>query len=283
MPPEPNGAGGELPLQFDGGIPARSTWDPIPRNAKKTPEAEIPSQAGALATVKSLGADATDFYGTSSANTFLRPVEEPGRGDDEASVNLKRNSNLDHSPSKDCHQAAISPLNVSSRIDPAVLPLRHRSDTLLDCYWKFMHPMFPILHKPTFMAKYSQIWSSQGSPAVGVEETVYLSNLNLVLALGCHFLDDVAPVERSAMAEQFYLRSQQVLAYDVLGSSSLIVVQWLLLTAIYCESTMHASRCWNCLGLAVRLSQGLGLHTEYRESAGVSQIDLEMRRRICDP
>lgn len=219
------------------------------------------------------------LYGESSTIAFLRQVERTG-GSGEGYTSNSKSTVGSHRSSTDNQSALLLPLKPSQESDLAFLPIRYRSDTFLACYWDFVHPLFPLLEKTSFVAKYEQIWLPHGSQSTNVEDTVFLSNLNLALALGCQFCNDIDPNERLAMANQFYERSQHLLVYDILGSTSPSVVQWLLLTAVYCQSTKHASRCWNSVGLAIRLAQSLGLHTETPTQSAGSQRDVEMRRKI---
>lgn len=223
--------------------------------------------------------DDAHVYGGSSTIAFLLQVEHKENHGERSSVSETHGA-TDYSSSRDCSTSVLEPLQLSNGADLSILPIRYRCDHFLDCYWEFVHPLFPCLDKTRFCAKYEMLWLPRQNVPKASEETVFLCNLNLALGLGCQFCNDIGPNERLAMANQFYERSQHVLAYDILGSASVAVIQWLLLTAVYCQSTEHASRCWNSVGLAIRLAQSLGLHIEQPARAETSQIDLEMRRRV---
>jgi hypothetical protein len=45
------------------------------------------------------------------------------------------------------------------------------------------------------------------------------------------------------------------------------------------QSTFCAQRCWNCIGVACRIAQGLGLHVD-QTPAQKSSLGQEMRRRV---
>jgi len=60
---------------------------------------------------------------------------------------------------------------------------------------------------------------------------------------------------------------------------SIELVQLLLLTTLHLHSTKYANRCWNTLGLAIRVAQGLGLPWDM-PSRRESQVAREMRRRV---
>ncbi|UKZ95959.1 uncharacterized protein TrAFT101_010765 [Trichoderma asperellum] len=178
--------------------------------------------------------------------------------------------------------ALLAPLDISpgNRDNLAILPLRSNADDFLRCYFEFIHPLFPLLHKGSFTSRYNRLWLPCDNSRSGKEDIVFMCNMNLVFALGCQFSDLAHPSHRASVANEFYKMSRQVLLYDILGSTSVSVVQWLLLSGVYLQSTSYASHCWNSIGLAIRLAQSLGLHLEYPESKSENQLSREMRRRI---
>jgi hypothetical protein len=164
--------------------------------------------------------------------------------------------------------------------DNFVLPLRRNADNYIHCFWNFVHPLFPVLHKPSFISRYESLWERQSAIDESGESVTFIPTLNLVFALGCQF-SDLVPAERKAKAAaSFYGRSRSLLLYDILGSTQVAVVQWLLLSAIYLQSTSLATTCWTTVGLAVRLAQNLGLHLEPEGYMIECQVDREMRRRV---
>ncbi|KAM5353126.1 hypothetical protein ACJZ2D_016988 [Fusarium nematophilum] len=245
-----------------------------------SPGAEFARHVDALATVMTPEDDDACFYGASSTIAFVRNAIQTDQGDKE-STSISNGINVDkYNSSGDNHPNALLPLKMCHERDVAVLPIRHLTDRFLACYWDFVHPLFPLLQKHSFVAKYERLWLPNQRLSMGVEDMVFLSNLNLTLAIGCQFCKDIESSEQHTMADQFFDRSRHVLRYDILGSTSLSVVQWLLLTAVYCQSTKHASRCWNSLGLAIRIAQSLGLHTEHPARQAKCQLECEMRRRL---
>jgi hypothetical protein len=158
--------------------------------------------------------------------------------------------------------------------------MRRHTDDYVKCFWEFVHPLFPMLHKPTFMTTYEKVWATTGLRHSD-EDVLFLPTLNLVLALGCKFSTLVPADAKARVSEDFYQRSRTVLLYDVLGSTSIGVVQWLLLSGVYFQSTRYANHCWSSIGLAIRLAQSLGLHLENPGTKRPSnQLDREMKRRI---
>ncbi|TVY65934.1 Sorbicillinoid biosynthetic cluster transcription factor sor3 [Fusarium oxysporum f. sp. cubense] len=163
-----------------------------------------------------------------------------------------------------------------------LVPIRSISDRYLQSFWDIVHPVYPILHIPTFMRFYNRLWEpgdvEDGSKAT--ENPIMLATLNMVLAIGCRFTHSPKTGNRAALADQFYQRARRLVPIDTLDEATLPVVQLLLLTALHLQSTMHSNRCWNMVGLATRVAQSLGLHTDARKSSSTSQLEREMRRRV---
>jgi hypothetical protein len=207
-----------------------------------------------------------NLYGESSTIAFVRHV-------------------LKEQPPAAPLQHASPAMEAVRRIDESqtVFPRRQISDSYVNSFWEFVHPVFPILDKVAFMTRYEHIWSSQPENEAGqdqVDEVIFLSTLNLVFALGCQFCKSVAAERRMIVANEFYQRSRKVFVYDILDISSLPGLQMLLLTGVYLQSTEYAERCWNSIGLAIRTAQNLGLHSEALNRRHETILAREVRRRI---
>jgi len=66
---------------------------------------------------------------------------------------------------------------------------------------------------------------------------------------------------------------------DFLDKADLSLVQALLILARYLQNTRLSTRCWNVVGIALRMAQGLGLHLE-KDGDTTSPLEKEMRRRV---
>lgn len=166
--------------------------------------------------------------------------------------------------------------------DAFVLPQRQAADGFLSCYWEFLHPVFPILHKSSFLVRYESIWApaDPAKAANDLDDTIFQATLNLVFALGCQFSSIVAPGKRAKPAHEFYQRSRKVVNFEIFDAMQLSLVQMLLLTGVYLQSTECGTRCWNVVGLAIRVAQGLGLHFNDVMANQDSQSESEIRRRV---
>ncbi len=179
-------------------------------------------------------------------------------------------------PDDNAHQRALEDI---------VLPTRHLADRLLQCYWDLLHTVLPLLHRPSFEAEYAAIWQPLSAPASGPRRSnhdllVFHAILNMVLALGCRRDENLEPVRRESLANDFYERSCRLVSIEFLDHASLAVVQLLLLRGCYLLHTPHADRCWNVMGIALRVAQGLGLDQHPTGVGYSSQVKREMRRRV---
>ncbi|KAG5951471.1 hypothetical protein E4U53_003021 [Claviceps sorghi] len=241
--------------------PTTSTWE---SSAK---------ESDGLATLTSY--DDKSTYGSSSTVSFFRRILST----DDAIRSAVR---LEGGDDGQTRQRTLAKQDASAL---AALPRRREMDDFVSCYWSFVHPIFPILHKPTFHDHYNHAAEMETGNQYhscfksGREHAVFLSMLNVVCALGCQFSSLVRDAQRTSVAYDFYNLSKQSFQNDWLDTADLSVVQLLLLNGVYLQSTQHANRCWNSVGLAIRASQILGLHVEDQRLA-TSQLERQMRRRI---
>ncbi|KAH6961755.1 fungal-specific transcription factor domain-containing protein [Ilyonectria sp. MPI-CAGE-AT-0026] len=233
----------------------------------------------ALATVSTCIHDPHVLYGASSTISFVERVllttgepdnfgEQPRPGTDDTAP--------------EAHGVQESDRQTRQLSGLELLPIRRIADSYQKSFWDIVHPIFPVLHRPTFTRFCSQLWgptTSAESPKI-VDDPVMLATLNLVLAIGCRFTQSVHQGSREFLSDQLYQRARGLVPIDALDVASLPAVQMLLLTAVHLQSTTYSSRCWNIVGLAMRVAQSLGLHLNRSESGTSNQLEREMRRRV---
>lgn len=242
-----------------------------------------------LATVPSTD-ESNDLYGASSTIAFVEFCNREARRqstahlDDETEATRTRAERQYGRQGRPSSWALPEPIR-DKDLSASVFPPRQTADDLARCFWEYVHPVFPVLHKTSFMDRYASIWSGSGSktlsgPEVELDEAVFASTLNLVFALGSKYSECVPPTQRASLAQSFYQRSRAIYRFEMLDSASVPIVQMLLLTGVYLQSDHQANRCWNVIGLAIRVAQSLGLHVESPRHIRLSQKEREMRRRI---
>ena len=245
-------------------------------------------QGDALATVNP-AEDDDCLYGGSSTIAFVQQFADNEKAVDRAVPNYDHHSpTVWNAPQLDSRFSFASPEIIRERNENAsVYPARRKADDFLHCFWEFIHPVFPVIHKTSFVAKYEKLWVSEGTEQqanadsdTDVDEVVFTSNLNLIFALGCQFSNLIPAAQKRSAANEFYQRSRHLFLFDILDSKSISLVQMLLLTGIYLQSTPHANRCWNSIGLAIRIAQSQGLHLDYTGRRSETQLTCQMRRRV---
>lgn len=145
----------------------------------------------------------------------------------------------------------------SDNLDDVALPAPAVAEKFVDDYFTYAWTLYPFVHRPTFMATYRKIWDGHG-----VQNTLFYCILNLTMAIGSLLLPLVDLDEKMATSQVFFRRSQHLLRVDMMDQGSLLGVQALLLTGQYLQATPQSAGCWNYIGLAIRMAQGLGLHDQ---------------------
>lgn len=274
-----------------------STPTPFPEQTE--PEEVTPVDAmGADAGVESKAQlDHDRFYGSSSAVSFMQQVYNTVLG------GTPFTGTNGHSGRR------FQPFGVSPRHETigrgkfwalrnleqlSLLP-RQILDRILTCYWNRIHHLYPFVHRPTFMRAYEQLWTSNpssadlqtpgaglgGSEEYGPNSIVFHCALNFMLALAVQFMDDMPQVDRRKLEELFAEKGRGQCELDFFDDGSLAVIQALLLMTQYLQSTPLPNRCWNCIGSACRLAQGLGLYEENAQlMESLSPLEVEIRRRV---
>lgn len=167
----------------------------------------------------------------------------------------------------------------------------------MDSYRSWVHSLYPFVHLPSFHQRYLHLWDAAYEEQTDtssrsnddyydtVGDKLFYCLLNVVFSLGALFNSDIASQERHSVSSTFFDRAKKVLDFDLLSHGSAPLVQTLLLMGQYLQSTDVPSSCWNTIGLAIRVAQGIGLQFEpwccRKESCpnGHDQLEIEMRRR----
>lgn len=234
-----------------------------------------------------------EYYGTSSTVSFMRMAHQ----------SIKRHSmggrRAVNSPSNRRNQQESIATIINDASKPArftfedfALPPRSLADHLLECFSERMFCLYPFFHWKSFYEAYENLWVPNKQPVrrltklniglgsvwdSGPQSLVFHISLNLMFALGCQFAD-IPETRRQELGFNFFMRAKQHIGLDMLDIRSIGVVQALLITTLYLQSTPYPNRCWNSIGVACRVAQGLGLHRAADHNE-VHPLELEIRRR----
>ncbi|GAA5858288.1 hypothetical protein JCM1840_001131 [Sporobolomyces johnsonii] len=160
------------------------------------------------------------------------------------------------------HKTEREILQLADAEDP--LPDLETQHHLLQAYWTYVHPHFPILYKVSFMRQYRH-WlanrnSTEQSTAFGTGPVPMVLLLTMFgLAARYCDLDEARKDGKYWTAGQEYLdKARRILNHDY-GSSKLVTVQALLLISYREIGTGAMSSAWMSAGMAIRMAQDLGL------------------------
>ena len=187
---------------------------------------------------------------------------------------------------KNTYSLPSAPKELWKRAESSMmLPRRPVADSLLNSFFTFAHDFLPIFHRPAFQRRYESLWVSSAPARPSgqhekFEDGVFLSTLNVCFALGSLFSELIANDDRESTGDEYYQRSRALTNFDICDYSSLSTVRLQLVTGLYLQTTPHASRCWNVVGMAIRLAQDLGLHKDPSGHAQSDSVEVEMKRRV---
>lgn len=214
------------------------------------------------------------FFGSSSAASFIRQIKQAV--DKRVSSPCRRISDsvLGVAPSPSLVSAAkAKPSSVSNY----VLPPRKTADSLMEVYWCYVFPLYPLVDGLHLRAEYMRIWTGE---TLQSEENMLMCTFNVIFALASQLADFILPEEREASADAFFSRAKDLFQFNLWNTGSAGLIQCLLLMAQYLQSTDSAHQCWIVTGLAVRNAQSLGLHLPQTVSRFRNPQEQQLARKI---
>ncbi|KFX92254.1 hypothetical protein V490_05484 [Pseudogymnoascus sp. VKM F-3557] len=150
------------------------------------------------------------------------------------------------------------------------IPPRMFSDRCINIFWQEHAPLFPVLHKPTFLRLYEEYIAD---PEQMVDDQK-LAELHLVFSIA-GFSSDLPDKEHIARCEEQWRRSLNALLME----STLGTLQCLVLACLYCSQTGKYKSLQTYKAIAVGLAQRLGLHqSQKRFSYGA--LTIETRKKV---
>ena len=166
-------------------------------------------------------------------------------------------------------------------VDRFALPPRALGDHLIQRFFSRIFYQYPFFDREAFEHAYQRLWQADdsesrartaaqqqkfeglglGSSEAGADSIIFHCALNAIFALGCCF-SDLPPVERAAAIDVFGNRSKTFVGLELINYNNLGVVQAMLVISLVLQGTPYPNRCWIAVGMACRVAQGIGLHTE---------------------
>lgn len=213
----------------------------------------------------SLQGEGTDSYfaGTSSARTFIeaykRKVQEDG----------KSTTDIDTDRLLATQKADDSPPTPTSTV-VFKTPSRMVSDQLVNIFFQEWAPMFPILHRPTFLKLYERYTADSDA----VCDKAEIAQLNLVFGIAA-----ISGGARSSEDLESFESQWKAAADTILTENSMATLQVLILAQIFCIQRGELTRLLTYKGLSTTLSARLGLHQSQKRFA-LGTLTCETRKKV---
>lgn len=176
----------------------------------------------------------------------------------------------DFNPEAFLHVQGCLPLVAKGSAVTTRLPPRLFSDRCVNIYFQEWAPLFPILHKPSFLRIYED-WVAEPDKVKSHHKLAQLYLVFSVAALSSENPD----LEQVATCEHQWQRSLQIILLD----DTMETLQCLVLALTYCQIRADNKRLQHYKSLAVGLSHRLGLHqSQKRFSFGA--LTIETRKKV---
>jgi transcriptional regulatory protein GAL4 len=159
--------------------------------------------------------------------------------------------------------------SMASAVKSQTIVTRVMVDTFVDAFFLRYHPVFPILHEPTFRAQYV---SRMARPGQGI----WLVLVNIVAALGA-FVTNPSSSDETSLS--IFRTAKRYLAVNALETGNLTLVQAFAMSAMFLQKINKPNTGYNYGGVAIRMAIGLGLHKEFGSQL-MSPFKQELRRRV---
>lgn len=154
--------------------------------------------------------------------------------------------------------------------DSPQLPPKNAADHLLAQYFSCIHSVFPVIHWPSFMAEYEEVYRSGSLVGVPREWGAVLFGV-----FACGSIHTLEP-DREESGKEYVKISCGII--DVWQDHfTLDQARAALLASIFLYEINSKSASWVWIGSAVRVAQEIGLHID---SGPWSAVEGEMRRRV---
>lgn len=220
------------------------------------------------------GTSTEEFFGKSSAGSFTAQIKKA------IDVRLGKSTTHLSENAFNFSQSNSGAIAFTSTTSPAlsyVLPPRRQADHLMDLYWFYVDPLYPFLDRKRWTAAYNAIFAGT---AMDLNERAFMATLNVILALSTQLLESQSLEQREQSSEAFFRRAQELLPMNPWEPGSLELVQCLLVTSQYLQSTYNPHQTWMVIGSAIRMAQGLGLHLPETSASRSDPGERELLRRI---
>lgn len=210
------------------------------------------------------GADSY-FCGTSSSRTFIESFKQKVKESGRPTAEIDTDALL---ASKFRKESPPTPSDSPPVVWKA--PPRLVSDQLVNIFFQEWAPLFPVLHRPTFLALYEKYVAD----AEAVTDKTATAQLNLVFGIAALSNGSRATSDLESFEDQW-----KATIDAILNENTMATLQALILAQIYCVQKGDLTRLLTYKGLSMTLSARLGLHQSQKRFA-LGTLTSETRKKV---
>ena len=204
------------------------------------------------------------FAGTSSTRTFIEAfkhkVQEKGRSTADINTNRLLERNVNQSDTTEEPDSLVT----------WKAPPRLVSDQLINVYFQEWAPLFPVLHRPTFLGLYERYVADSDQ----VTDNAEIAQLNLVFGIA-----SLSSGTRSSEDLESFEAQWKAAVDAILKDNSMATLQALILAQIFCVLKGDLKRLLTYKGLSTTLSARLGLHQSQKRFT-LGTLTCETRKKV---
>lgn len=202
------------------------------------------------------------FVGSSSGRLFVEAFKQKAQETGRLSADVGPNAFFG--------AAAASAASPTKHFVSYKAPPRLVSDQMINIFFQEWAPLFPVLHRPTFLGLYEQYVSSPED----LTDKKSIAQLNLCFGIAALSSDSRDSEDVASFEAQW-----QSAVETFLMDNDLATLQCLVLAQVYCLLKGDYSPVLKYKGLAVALSQRLGLHQSQKRFA-LGALTSETRKKV---
>ncbi|KAI1205595.1 fungal-specific transcription factor domain-containing protein [Annulohypoxylon truncatum] len=170
----------------------------------------------------------------------------------------------------------------SSNVDLRKLhPLPSQIPFIWQVYQENVDPLVKILHVPSMSKIIRELRSNMNDISPGMEALMFVIYYASITSMGEEEVKINFGADKGQLINKYRFATEQALAKaNFLVTSELVVVQAFTLFLVLVRRYDDTRFAWTLTGLAIRISQSLGIHREGTKFDDLSPFDVEMRRRL---
>ncbi|KAE8168167.1 fungal-specific transcription factor domain-containing protein [Aspergillus tamarii] len=157
---------------------------------------------------------------------------------------------------------------------PLLLPPKEKAYQFLNVYLSTIHIAYPFLSRRQLLEELESLWDKDCD---NVEYQPWRALFSFIFAIGSYYTS--FPHRKETPSSQHFRYFQQGLyfSYGIDSNCSLISIWVLLVQCFFLLAICQTDRCWNTLGLAIRMGQSIGLHVEASSTGSTQETSTECR------